>query len=649
MTTPSMPHDAPRPILDAGPLTPFTEAGVVSAVDLHVTSCLLRLVPGPAPSSAGGPGAQVAVPLAIALTVRALRDGSVCLGLGEDPDRWLPAEPELDSDALDLPTEPVELPWPEPGAWRQAVAGHPLVAPGSDGAADRPLRLIGDRLYLQRYWADEQLIAHQTQARSRTLDVDPDALRAALARLFPDPGPDQQRLAAATAATRAMSIVTGGPGTGKTTTVARLLAVLRELDPAMTVALAAPTGKAAARLQEAVAESLDSLGGVDLARVGHPPATTLHRLLGWVPGSRSRFAHDATNPLPHDVVVVDECSMVALPLMARLLEAVRPDARLVLVGDADQLASVDAGAVLGDLVAAAPPWASPDDERRAEQLLTYSVSTDAPGAAARRGVVRLDRVHRFRGRIADVSAAIRAGDPSAVLDLLAGDDESVQLVDTSDPAARTRALDAARADVVAQARLLREAGLRGDVAGALAALDRHRVLCAHRRGPDGVRLWNELIDAWTSPPAAEWYAGRPVLVNSNDRTAGVSNGDTGVTVAHGDELRVAFPRGSEPLLLSPGRLEALETLRALTIHRGQGSQFDAVTVVLPASRSPLLTRELLYTAVTRARTRVRILGTPTAVEAAVRTQVRRASGLREAAGSATPSQFPAPDAGFGPG
>lgn len=205
---------------------------------------------------------------------------------------------------------------------------------------------------------------------------------------------------------------------------------------------------------------------------------------------------------------------------------------------------------------------------------------------------------------------------------------------------RATVLTEVRDEVATQADALRAAAEVGDVAGAVRALDAHRVLCAHRRGADGVVAWSDLIDAWTRPPAALWYPGRPVLVNRNDSAAGVSNGDTGVTVALDDApggLRVAFPRGAEPLLVAPGRLEEVETLRALTIHRAQGSQFGTVSVVLPRRRSPLLTRELLYTAVTRAQQRVRILGTPEAVVAAVTTPVRRASGLRQSVGTAAQS------------
>ncbi|HPJ18966.1 MAG TPA: AAA family ATPase, partial [Actinomycetota bacterium] len=319
-------------------------------------------------------------------------------------------------------------------------------------------RLVGDLLYLQRYWLDEQQIRTSVQQRGQVPSVDAEELGHELRRLFPAPGPDRQRLAAATAALRRLAIIAGGPGTGKTTTVARIVALLRGLAPA-TVALAAPTGKAAARLQEAVATALQGMDPADQDRVGPLSASTLHRLLGWRPDSRGRFRHDRTNPLPHDVVIVDETSMVSLPMMARLLEAVRPDARLILVGDPDQLASIDAGAVLGDLVG------SPADEARSElaDALRQVCPDDADAAdrAAASGVVVLDRNYRFAGAIAGLAAAIRAGDADQVLEILQVGHDDVQFLDPSDPATA----ELVRAEVVAQTRQVVETAAVGDARG----------------------------------------------------------------------------------------------------------------------------------------------------------------------------------------
>jgi exodeoxyribonuclease V alpha subunit len=600
--------------LDAGRLQPFHTAGVLAVPDVQVAAALLRIVGGSLDEQVDGD-----VALGAALCVRALRAGSVCVDLTADPDMWLP-----ENDG-----QPVSLPWPEATSWTAALAGHQLVAAGPQARADRPLRLVGNLLYLQRYWLDEQEIRDALLQRAHSVGVDTAALTAGLQRLFPSPVPDRQRLAAATAALRQMTIVAGGPGTGKTTTVARILALLRQVDAGnLTVALAAPTGKAAARLQEAVAESVATMDQADRDRVGDVTASTLHRLLGWRPDSQGRFRHDRSNPLPHDVVVVDETSMVSLPLMARLVEAVRADARLILVGDPDQLASIDAGAVLGDLVARA------SDNSHADLADTIArvcpdESDEAPRAAAT-GVVVLDRNYRFEGGIADLARAIHDCDPDEVVRILRAGRTDVEF---ADPA---HSQDAVRGEVVEQTRDLVAAAVAGDPVTALAALGTHRVLCAHREGPFGVTHWDELIAGWTEhlitrrAPGDPWYVGRPLLAMANDYDADLYNGDTGVVVAAPDgSPRAAFGRGDKYVELPVSRLDTVSTLRAMTIHRGQGSQFEAVTVILPPAESPLLTRELLYTAVTRARRRIRVIGSEDAVRAGVLREVRRASGLRK--------------------
>jgi exodeoxyribonuclease V alpha subunit len=361
-----------------------------------------------------------------------------------------------------------------------------------------------------------------------------------------------------------------------------------------------------------------------------PEAATLHRLLGWRPGGRFRYGR--TQRLAFDVVVVDETSMVSLTLMARLLEAVRPEARIVLVGDPDQLASVEAGAVLGDL-ARAPgrPEASLD-----AALEAAGVPGGLVGGSVINGVVTLRHVWRFGGAIAEFSRAVQAGDADAAVALLRGGHPDLEFVESDD-------VTGVRGDVVAAGRELTEAALRGDVPTALAALERHRVLCAHRRGPYGVTRWSTEIERWLhrsdlgaalpDAPAGPWYPGRPVLVTANDYDVGLFNGDTGVAVAMPEGLRVAFARGGVPTLHPPARLSEVATVHAMTVHRGQGSQFRRVTVVLPPAESPLLTRELLYTAVTRAAEFVRVVGTEEAVRAAVGRPVSRASGLRHRLGT----------------
>ena len=597
--------------LDLGSLEPFHTAGVLEVPDVQTAVALLRISGQPA----GGPE----VGLAVGLCVRALRSGSVCIDLDSDPGTWTSETQEA-----------AELQWPTPPAWREALAASTLVAVGEDATRDRPLRMVGSLVYLQRYWCDEQLIRQAMRDRARPVAVAPEPLAAGLRRLFPEAGPDMQRLAAATAALRQATIIAGGPGTGKTTTVARLLALLRDVDPAVrSIALAAPTGKAAVRLEQAVGAALADLDPQDRRRLGSLSASTLHRLLGWRPDSTGRFRHDRSNPLPQDVVVVDETSMVSLPMMARLLEAVRPDARVILVGDPDQLASIEAGAVLGDLVAA-PAGTADSDLATALGDVCPSEAPEVVRAAAT-GVVVLDRNYRFGGAIADLAAAIRRGDIDEVLRILRAGHADVEFLDPDLPGTA----EIVHQDVVAQAAAVHASALEGSAADALSALDAHRVLCAHRSGPFGVSHWDDLIAQWTRPvygatASGHWFAGQPLLVTANDYTRDLYNGDTGVVVRGPDAtLRAAFSRSDDVLELPLSRLDAVQTLRAMTIHRGQGSQFTSATVILPPEDSALLTRELLYTAVTRAKKRVRILGTEAGVRAGVQRQVRRASGLRD--------------------
>ncbi len=418
-----------------------------------------------------------------------------------------------------------------------------------------------------------------------------------------------------------MSVLAGGPGTGKTTTVSRLLALLREQHPDWRIALAAPTGKAAARLEEAVRTSTATLTPADRARLGDLPATTLHRLLGWRPEARSRFRHDRTNRLPVEVVVVDEASMVSLTMMARLLEALRPSTRLVLVGDPDQLASVEAGAVLGDLV----------DAQSGVAVAALSTNRRFPATSG----------------IALLAAAVQDGRGDDALDVLrSADTPEVELVEVADDAPLTAdQLDGVRADLVVSGTALLEAAERGDRVAALEALDRHRLLCAHRRGPRGVQHWGALAARWIAderpvvPRADGRYAGEPLLVTANDYEIGLYNGDTGVVVDDGEGGLVAvFGRGGTPIPVSLVRLGAVRPLHAMTVHRSQGSQFARISVLLPPAGSPLGTRETLYTAVTRATDHVRVVGSPEALVEAVGRPAARATGLRDRLSRARPAR-----------
>ncbi len=563
-----------------GPLAEFNRAGVLTAADVHVAATLGRLVGESEPS----------VLLAAALAARAVRHGSVCL----DPDTVA----DLDRD----------LGWPEPEQWRTAVKASRLVT-------ERLLTLEHGLVYLDRYARDE--IAIHDDLRSRlarpTPEVDRELLAATLARVFPTQGYAEQRDAVESAAGRWVSVLTGGPGTGKTTTVAGLLAVLGEQlehrgRPAR-IGLAAPTGKAAAQLEASVARETAERGNLgDGSRLTGVRATTLHRLLGWRPGAGTRYRHDRTNRLPHDVVVVDETSMVSLSMMARLLEAIRPDARLVLVGDPDQLASVDAGAVLGDLV-------------------------QGFGEGPRSPVVRLRTSHRFTDRVGELARAVRTGDADAAIGVLRSGFEEVEWVEQSLVGAHSEPSASLRTALTAGARAMHDAGLAGDEQAALRALRDHRLLCAHREGPFGVRRWNRQVQTWLAedlgePMPGEQQPGRPLLVTANDPSLGVFNGDIGVLIRHQGRLRAVIDGAGGALLVEPNRLSDVETVHAMTIHKSQGSQAAEVTVVLPEADSRLLSRELLYTAITRARHKVRLVGTEESLRAAVARRVQRASGLQ---------------------
>ncbi len=381
----------------------------------------------------------------------------------------------------------------------------------------------------------------------------------------------------------------------------------------------------------------------DRQRLGDLQATTLHRLLGWRPEARTRFRHDRTNRLPYEVVVVDESSMVSLTLMARLLEALRPTTRLLLVGDPAQLASVEAGAVLGDLVQTQVPGGRTAARAAALSSLlpaaeSAQVVPDEGGARARDGVATLLVNRRFPpdSGIARLYTAILAGDgPEALAVLQHASLPDVELVPLADDELPGEGqLAAARADVERAGRAMHAAAASGQAADALASLEGHRLLCAHRRGLRGVAYWSSLVARWLAevqpvvPREDGHYVGEPLLVTTNDYDVGLYNGDTGIVYDDAERgPMAAFGRGGDPIVVPLVRLGALSRLHAMTVHRSQGSQFDVVTVVLPPADSPLGTRETLYTAATRAVSKVRLIGSPEAVVAACARPAARATGL----------------------
>lgn len=622
-----------------GVLAAFNQHGILASVDVHVASRLATLLHE----------ADESVVLALALAVRAARHGSVVIDLSSIAQAASASEDAEISDSSGVP-------WPEPGVWAASCEASALTS-----GTEAPLRQRGTLLWLAKYDAQEQRVADQLLARTRTLpdDLDLARLRTGLDRLFPDPADADQGLAAAICALPGVSVLAGGPGTGKTTTVSRLLALLREQRPQWRIALAAPTGKAAARLGEAVARSLETLPDADRARLSGLESTTLHRLLGWRPGPRSGFRHDHTNRLPFDIVVIDEASMVSLTMMDRLLDALRPAARLILVGDPDQLASVEAGAMLADIVGDTTP--GPRTAPFLAALDTVNASHGSapaeptPAHRLRDGIALLTTNHRFRASsaISALASAIRAGHTDDTLSILRAGDAGVEFVELDDTAPLSgEVLGIVQAEIEGWAAALRAATLRGDHHAALQALESHRLLCAHRRGPRGVQHWGALAKRWAtsdasgsrSPSLDAYHPGEPLLVTANDYEIGLFNGDTGIVAAPPDPRSAAtqawFDHGGQPVTVPLVRLGAVQPAYAMTVHRTQGSQFGRVTVILPTATSNLATRETLYTAVTRAVGHVRVVGSTAAIIAAVTRPILRATGLQGRLNTAVSSAAP---------
>jgi exodeoxyribonuclease V alpha subunit len=589
-----------------------------------------------------GGEAREEVLLAIALASRATRDGHVCADLAK-----------LAGSPIEGRENEVVTVCPPFGAWRELVSTSTLVGAGPGpttlGSPREGTPLILDergRLYLRRHWEHERALAAALGGRSlRTIELaDPAASRRLLERLFgPHKGgagaPDWQRIAAELAALSSLTVISGGPGTGKTSTVTKIIALcladeLARGNAAPRALLLAPTGKAASRLSESArnaAATLDCPKEV-LERIPLS-ASTVHRALE--ADGEGRFRLTKERPLVADVVAVDEASMIDVALMRALVDAVPAHARLVLLGDRDQLASVEAGAVLADICGArtAPRYSASLDERVAlafgERLPAAAVSGEPPGIDD--SVVTLTESHRFRAAspLGELARAIQRGDADAVARVFAGGTSEVTLLEPKDerephPALSTTIVDGFRS--LAAVRTPEEA---------LAALEFFRVLSAHRRGSRGVEELNRaIVDALESARLLGSRSGlmQPIIVNRNDSSIGLFNGDVGVLFRDGtDGARAFFPaEDGRVRRLSPSRLPPSEPAFAMSIHKSQGSEFDEVVVMLPALGSPLLSRELFYTAVTRARRRVVVHGSAASIREAVVRSADRASGLADA-------------------
>ncbi|WP_060478484.1 MULTISPECIES: exodeoxyribonuclease V subunit alpha [Pseudomonas] len=628
------------------------------------------------------PGSDPLLLLAAALASHQLGHGHVCLDLQQtlaEPDFALSLPPE--GDAL---TGPLLLPSQlladlDLRTWLQRIAASTLVADGdAPGQQARPLVLSGQRLYLRRYWSYERQIDQTLRLRLSQSEAAPADLPARLAQLFDDgalPGQvDWQKLACALATRAGFSIITGGPGTGKTTTVVRLLALLQapavEQGRPLRIRLAAPTGKAAARLTESIGQQVERLQVTAQVR-GHIPTdvSTVHRLLGSRPGSR-HFRHHAGNPLPLDVLVVDEASMIDLEMMANLLQALPPKARLILLGDKDQLASVEAGAVLGDLCRDAEEGRySPATQAWLEQIGGQSLAAsgleqgDAQRNPLAQQVVMLRFSRRFGegsgiGQLARLVNRQQAQAARDVLSMPPADVFGLALRNEQDKALDRLILDGLdrgsegpqgyRSYLRTIGRHRPAPGTAFDdprweqwAANVLHSFEDFQLLCAVRKGPWGVEGLNERVarvlhNAGLIDNQQLWYEGRPVLVTRNDYGLGLMNGDIGIALRLPDEqgqalLRVAFPRndgGTGVRFVLPSRLNEVETVYAMTVHKSQGSEFSHTALVLPDALNPVLTKELVYTGITRAKHCFSLVEPRQGVfEEAVLRKVRRISGL----------------------
>ncbi|MFC5400374.1 exodeoxyribonuclease V subunit alpha [Undibacterium jejuense] len=566
-----------------------------------------------------------------------------------------------------------------------------LFSPSSNEDQQQPMVLQGHRLYLRRYWKDETVVAQaiRTRANSR-IDVAEDDVRRWLDVLFDasstvqntsvNTETDWQKVACAIAVRSRLSIITGGPGTGKTYTVARLIALmfaLNERPERLRIALAAPTGKAAARLKQSIDNALQELArklGNSLplqeltSRMG--AARTLHSLLGARPDTR-HFRHHAGNPLDVDILVVDEASMIHLEMMASLLDALPPNTILVLLGDKDQLASVEAGAVLGDLCGDAEVGGYSDAsisyiQRTAGQTIAKPFAGNAGSIAQQTVMLRKSR--RFSGPIGMLANAVNDGDTDAANTCLRTSEPILHWIEHAKPTQLIQLAMAGRAGaaggykaylellkqrpapVPAPAPALSPSQTQDQHADAenrfkewvitvLRAFDTFRILCAIKEGEWGVNGLNAEIEQSLHAQGlikrdSEWYVGRPVMVTRNDYNTGVFNGDIGLALPDtdpGKPIRVYFLDGDKLRSILASRLRYVETAYAMTVHKSQGSEFAHTVLVLPQDMSPVLTRELVYTGITRARTHFSLVSPVNLIwQKALSVKTRRASGLMAA-------------------
>ncbi len=571
---------------------------------------------------------------ASALVSRATCEGHVCLDL---------TDMAGNSFFIASPSGQEEYSAPSLDQWETILLSTGVAGKPGDY---KPL-VIDDshRLYLYRYWEYERILADSIcmRASDKVRNIDSSKLREGVLQLFPDTDDREinwQKIAAFVSVIKKICIITGGPGTGKSTVVAKVLALILMQDKNVRVGLAAPTGKAAVRMEQAIRRVKDDINGPDILKDAIPSgAQTVHRLLGSIPGS-PYFHHNRDNPLGLDVLVLDEASMVDLPLMSKLVQAIPSDCRFILLGDKDQLASVEPGSVLGDMCAGKTGTGFSDDLCRAySQIIgdripvARSCSDMLPIGDC---VVELQKTYRFGSEsgIGSVSRLVKNGEGKASIDILK--DERYTDVSWRPLPVPARLSAELRPRIIDAYRQLAKASNPID---ALKHLERFTVLCALRRGPYGVLAINRIAEEILYSEGLigkkdGWYHGRPVMVTKNDYNIGLFNGDIGIVFSDHEadnDLRAFFMTSDGNVRKIPvSRLPVHETVYAVTVHKSQGSEFDRVVFVLPDRFSPVVTRELIYTAITRSRTCLEIWGNEDCFVEGVKCRIKRTSGLCDA-------------------
>jgi len=613
-------------------LTKIDQSDYFSSIDRHFARFVTALSTQPDP----------VIGLSAALVSRNNREGDVCIDLSSFAGLTI----GLETDALQT------LTCPKLSHWREHLIKSDLV--GKPGEYYPLIRDDSDRLYFYRYWEYEKKLIDliHSRIRSDVEEIKPEKLKRHLDTFFPETentGIDWQKLAAAVVLFKRFCVISGGPGTGKTYAIARILATLIEQhDPErLRIYLAAPTGKAAARLAESIGNAKRALTcDPKTLEVIPDVSSTIHRMLKPVKGS-SYFTYNRKNPLPADVVVVDEASMVDLPLMSKLAQALPENSRLILIGDRHQLASVQAGSVLGDICG---DKVDNGFSKTFARTLAAAVNCNPKQLTSPRrtksdiqdSMVYFTRSYRFEKEsgINILSRAVNKGAVDDVLNILRQDRyPELDWVPLSSHVNHHKLLSKSIHEHYG--RLCDE----NDPREVLDKLNRFRILCAVNKGRMGVDTINAKAAAGLAAKEnnrvpggfkPEWYHGRPILITANDYNLGLFNGDVGIAMifetANDKTCHVYFRSGSAGTLqrFAPSRLPRHQDVYAMTVHKSQGSEFDEVLLVLPEKDNPVLTRELLYTGITRARRKLSILASESVIRSAVSKQIERASGLRDA-------------------